>query len=1085
MTGAGETGAPTVDVVIPVYNAPDDVERCVASVLAHTGGGYRLILIDDASPDPRVGDVFARLRARGLPQLTLLANETNLGFTGTANRGLRLSDNDVVLLNSDTEVTAGWLDALARCAASSPHVGTITPWSNNAEICSYPRFCADNAWPEGADPEPVRAALAATAVPTYPLLPTGVGFCLYVKRELIDAIGVFDPAFGRGYGEENDFCLRAHRAGYWNVLCDDAFVLHLGGRSFVGEKARLSPKNTAILLARHPDYAAIVGDYIARDPLRPLRDAAQTRQRARDGRAGILHVLHHHGGGTEHHVRALIDASRDDWRHCLAIAVGDHWQVEEHLDDGGRAHLRVRRAARTRRWGAFVGGTRGNVRRRRRPRPPDLDVPRAAARRAAVAGPAVRHHRARPRPRLPDDDDDRSPTASGAARAATSAPASPAPATGDPVAWRERHRAFVAGASFVIAPSRWAADTFGAFFPVAVDVIAHGAPGVWARAASTADRTAPPPPAGPVSAVLLPADDVPTVAIVGAIGPDKGARRIEALTALARSRGANLRFVVIGYLDRQSGPWQSDDARLTVHGRYDANALPRLLDHYRAALVAYPSHGPETFSFTLSEVWAAGRAVVVPPIGALRERVAGTGAGLRADRFRMARRRGVPRPADRAARFRRGGRRCARRAWPRARSRSRRSRRWPCAPSPTTARALAAAPPGAWPPLAPVRVRDALGYEPWWMPNRPSPTPGATVAPAADPSPALATRDACRGSRPRHAHRECGAAPAAHGARPRAVPARARAAGRRAEGEAALMATPPFAQWLARGRAHQWEGRPVDAMLCFRQAARLEPRAPDARFHLGEVLWQLGRLPAAVAAWREATAVAPAHVAAWTAIAEASLAGGDYPAAREASLRVLALTPDDARADAIAGIASLAAGGDGATVRIAAAFERMPALTGVPTVAGPLALVIAAAPTPDTDALVAALALRLAAPEMAKTTAPLLLALAAESAAIPALLDHAAARGYAPGDHDALRRLARVAYARDAGLTRTAGGGDGDDSGASRTRPDLAGAAGDAGVCSPASARALALHYARSATRPSRRRCRWSGRGVPRVRRCA
>ena len=180
----------------------------------------------------------------------------------------------------------------------------------------------------------------------------------------------------------------------------------------------------------------------------------------------------------------------------------------------------------------------------------------------------------------------------------------------------------------MIAPSRWAADTFGAFFPVAVDVIAHGAPGVWARAASTADRTAPPPPAGPVSAVLLPDDDVPTVAIVGAIGPDKGARRIEALTALARSRGANLRFVVIGYTDRQSGPWQSDDARLTVHGRYDANALPRLLDHYRAALVAYPSHGPETFSFTLSEVWAAGRAVVVPPIGALRERVAGTGAGF-------------------------------------------------------------------------------------------------------------------------------------------------------------------------------------------------------------------------------------------------------------------------------------------------------------------------------------------------------------------------------------------------------------------------------------------------------------------------
>ena len=273
------------------------------------------------------------------------------------------------------------------------------------------------------------------------------------------------------------------------------------------------------------------------------------------------------------------------------------------------------------------------------------------------------------------------------------------------------------------------------------------------------------------------------------------------------------------------------------------------------------------------------------------------------------------------------------------------------------------------------------------------------------------------------------------------------------------MATVPFAQWLARGRAHQWEGRPVDAMLCFRQAARLEPRAPDARFHLGEVLWQLGRLPAAVAAWREATAIAPAHVAAWTAIAEASLAGGDYPAALEASLRVLALTPDDARADAIAGIASLAAGAEGATARILAAFERAPALVGVPTVAGPLALVVGGAPAPDSDALIAALAPRLAAPEIAKTTAPLLLALAAESAAAPpALLEHAAARGYAPGDHDALRRLARAACRRGAGRmadpASVAAGNAGVDG-------DGAGAAPDAGASPSLPGTSLGLHYAR------------------------
>src|SRR5690606_36236579 len=97
-----------------------------------------------------------------------------------------------------------------------------------------------------------------------------------------------------------------------------------------------------------------------------------------------------------------------------------------------------------------------------------------------------------------------------------------------------------------------------------------------------------------------------TVAVLGAIGPDKGARRLERLVDSSRARGLPLRFVLIGYLDRTLGPWQSDDARLIVHGRYAPGDLPRLLAHYRAELVLFPSAGPETFSYTLSEAWLAG-----------------------------------------------------------------------------------------------------------------------------------------------------------------------------------------------------------------------------------------------------------------------------------------------------------------------------------------------------------------------------------------------------------------------------------------------------------------------------------------------
>ncbi|MFI4904670.1 MAG: glycosyltransferase family 2 protein, partial [Burkholderiales bacterium] len=117
-----------IDIVVPVYNAPDDVRTCVASVLAHTSQRHRLTLIDDASPDPRIAALFAEIAARALPQLTLLRNAANLGFTGTANRGFEVSRNDVVLLNSDTIVAEGWLDALVRCADADASIGTITPF---------------------------------------------------------------------------------------------------------------------------------------------------------------------------------------------------------------------------------------------------------------------------------------------------------------------------------------------------------------------------------------------------------------------------------------------------------------------------------------------------------------------------------------------------------------------------------------------------------------------------------------------------------------------------------------------------------------------------------------------------------------------------------------------------------------------------------------------------------------------------------------------------------------------------------------------------------------------------------------------
>jgi GT2 family glycosyltransferase/glycosyltransferase involved in cell wall biosynthesis len=610
----------TVDIVIPVYNAPEDVRICVESVLRHTDARHRLTLIDDASPDPRIGTLFAELAQRSLPHLRLLANPVNLGFTGTANRGMTLSRNDVVLLNSDTIVSAGWLDALMRCADVDPAIGTITPFSNNAEILSFPRFCVNNPW-HGDDPAQVATALARAAVPSYPDLPTGVGFCFYIRRTLIDDIGQFDPAYGAGYGEENDFCLRAAAHGWRNVLADDAFVVHTGGRSFTSQKDALVPQNTQTLLARHPGYSGIVQRYIAADPLRAIRECARTQLAVlQQPGAGVLHIIHHHGGGTESHVRALIDASRSERRHFLAAAVGDAWQVEEHRADGSMASYALTRAS-DELWRDFLAAICASF---------GIGLVHlhniSACREGlleAVDGLGL------PFGYTVHDVNFGCPTITfldatghfcgvvtdaGVCRRCLAA--QPPFAGIDIVTWRARHAELVARAAFLVAPSQWAADTFARYFQRRPQVIAHG------PAAGAADDGA------PVDALPMPRDGAHVVAVLGAVGPDKGARRLERLVDIARERKANVRFVLIGYLDRRHGPWQSDDRVFTVHGRYRPQHLSGLLRDYGVDLVLFPSAGPETFSYTLSEAWAAGQPVLVPPIGALAERVRAHDAGF-------------------------------------------------------------------------------------------------------------------------------------------------------------------------------------------------------------------------------------------------------------------------------------------------------------------------------------------------------------------------------------------------------------------------------------------------------------------------
>ena len=254
-------------VVIPVYRGYDETLAAVHAVLtARQRTRFALHLVNDRSPDAALTAALERLADEGL--FSYETNPVNLGFVKTCNRALRaFADKEVVLLNADALVFGDWLDRMAAHARRDPTIATITPLSNNATICSYPSTNANNIVEPEVD-APTLDRLAAEANDgRVSELATGVGFCFFMSRASRQAIGLFDEdAFGRGYGEENDFCLRAAKAGFRNVLAEDIFAYHRGEVSFADLTATEYGPGQKALHAKHPDYLSRVGQHLRADP---------------------------------------------------------------------------------------------------------------------------------------------------------------------------------------------------------------------------------------------------------------------------------------------------------------------------------------------------------------------------------------------------------------------------------------------------------------------------------------------------------------------------------------------------------------------------------------------------------------------------------------------------------------------------------------------------------------------------------------------------------------------------------------------------------------------------------------------------
>ncbi|WP_238290549.1 glycosyltransferase, partial [Methylobacterium longum] len=499
-----------------------------------------------------------------------------------------------------------------------PPVASVTPLSNNATICSYPRFNANNTMPLEIDrPDLDRMAAQANRGRAVPV-PTGVGFCMYMTAQALDAVGPLDAeAFGKGYGEENDWCLRATKAGFVNLLAEDVFVHHAGQISFGLDEGGEYDQGQAALLAKHPDYPARIGQFVQADPGRRGRARLDRARLARhfSGRA-LLFVTHAWGGGIQRHIDDMIAQARAEGTSVVLLQIDRTRNLEVHVSYRSPEFLYLPNLGSLYlpRDADDLAGFLAAL------APRLIHVHSLAGLRWSAAGALMdvvagcgapyawtlhdyspvchRNHLVQPDGRYCG----LAPVAECRACLAADADGFEEP---DPGARRATFGAFLAGAARVFAPSADTAARIRGVYPdLAVTVRPHLEPERAVR-----------------DTALQRHGQIRRIAVLGAISATKGGLFLQALATDARDRGLPLHFSIVGFSDpalavglegvgvAQTGRYQGDHEALDLVWRLAAD------------LVLLPAIWPETYSYALTLALRTGLPVVAFDLGAPGERL--------------------------------------------------------------------------------------------------------------------------------------------------------------------------------------------------------------------------------------------------------------------------------------------------------------------------------------------------------------------------------------------------------------------------------------------------------------------------------
>ncbi|MDA9119042.1 glycosyltransferase [Opitutales bacterium] len=337
-----------VYIIIPVYENLELTVNCIKSVLKtkeFNKSRFKILIICDNSPNIGIRNFLKQISCNDL--VKVITNTNNIGFVESINKGLLYSKSfDVILLNSDTIVHDNWVDRILNTFSNSPNIGTITPLSNNATICSFPNFPNGSNLPSGLSSSLIdQICKEYNKGKTYDI-PTGVGYCMFISRKAIKAVGLLDSElFNRGYGEENDFCLRATKQGFRNALLTDTFIYHFGGASFGDEKQLLCKIALSNLQRFYPNYQKSVSNFIFNDPIKFDRLTIYKAVLKKLNKPIVICISNNRGGGTlkyvkdksislkEEQSRILISNSSQDSKKFNVSLLPEFYNLADNLDE--------------------------------------------------------------------------------------------------------------------------------------------------------------------------------------------------------------------------------------------------------------------------------------------------------------------------------------------------------------------------------------------------------------------------------------------------------------------------------------------------------------------------------------------------------------------------------------------------------------------------------------------------------------------------------------------------------------------------------------------------------------------------------